>query len=255
MRRMSVCLLAAALCALVGGATAGAEEDEARALVKSMLEATPSVTFSARARLLAPGGWTRDLILLHKPMPNGETATFMEVTAPEDVRDTRFLFLERTEGRDRQFMYLPAVRRAIEVMDDSRAEGFLGSDFSVSDLVSPDLNAYTYKFVGEEQVQGRACRLVELTPKDAAAEIYGRAILAIDPADKVLVRTQFFDKKGAPYKIWTLTKVEKIDGIWTPRRQTMENVQKKSTSTIELDEVKYNVDLPDKFFGREYLTR
>lgn len=255
MRRTYVCLAAAALGAVVAGAAAAAEEDEARALVKSMLEATPSVTFSARAKVSAPGGWVRDLILLHKPMPNGETATFMEVTAPADVRDTRFLFLERTEGRDRQFMYLPTVRRAIEVMDDSRAQGFLGSDFSISDLVAPDLNAYTYKFIGEEQVNGRACRLVELTPKDAAGEIYGRATLAIDPADKLLVRTQFFDKKGAPYKIWTLTKVEKIDGIWTPRRQEMENVQKKTKSAIELDEVKYNVDLADKLFSREHLTR
>lgn len=254
MRNVCVWLVALAT-AVTWTATPAAAEDDARALVKDMLEATPAVAFQARATVYSPGGWERELTLLHKPLPNGEAATFMEVTDPQDVKDTRFLFLERAEGRDRQFMYVPSVKRAIEVMDDSRNQPFLGSDFYVSDLVAPDLEAYTYTFTGEEQVGGRACRLVELKPKDPTDEIYGHAVLAIDPADRLLVRTRFFDKKDALFKVWTLTKVEKIDGIWTPLRQEMENVQKKTTSAIALREVKYRVELPDNLFSREHLTR
>jgi hypothetical protein len=248
---LAVALGTAAL--LAACVPARAEDDAGRTLVKTMIDAVPKKPFTAKAKLSSPG-YVRQLTVFHKTTGDGE-ATFMEVTAPNDVAGTRFLFLERTEGPDRQFVYVPAVRRAVEVMEGARKQPFLGSDFYVSDLVAPDLDAFTYRITGEETVGGRACKLIEVVPKNPEAEVYGRRVVAVDPTDNVLMRSEFFDHDGKPFKVWTLDKLEKVDGIWTPRRQEMKNLQKNSTSVLEITEIAFGADVPDHVFGRQNLTR
>jgi hypothetical protein len=244
-------LLAAAVLALAGTARAADPPEE---LIRRMLHTVPTGSFKAKAKLSSGGGWVRELEMSHKPTKEGE-ATFLEVTAPADVKDTRFLLLERKEGQDRQFIYMPTVRRAIEVMDESRKQPFLGSDFYVSDLAAPDVTAFTYTAVGDEEVNGRRCKLIEAVPKEPANEVYGKTVFAVDPADLLMVRAQFFDQKGKLFKVWSLGKVEKIDGILTPLEQSMENVQKNSKSRLEITEIKFNADVPDEVFSRQHLTR
>ncbi len=244
----------AALLVIAVPTTGGAEDGDARALVKRVLDAAPKKPFVAKLTLSTEGGLARELELRHKYV-NGAEASYMEVTAPLDVKDTRFLFFDRVEGKDEQFIYLPAMKRSIQVSDDVRKQPFLGSEFYVSDLVSPELDAYTYAFTGDATVGGRACKLVEARPKTPATELYSRVVVAIDPADLVVMRTEFFDPKDKPLKTWTVEKLEKIDTVWTPRTQKMANLQEKGSSTLEIREIKYGSDVPDSVFARTYLTR
>jgi hypothetical protein len=229
---------------------------DAAGLVKRVIESVPKVAFEADALLTAPGGFTRELRLLHKPVGDAD-GTFMEVTAPLNLKDTRFLFLERASGADEQFIYVPALKRTIQVLDDARKQPFLGSDFYVSDLVAPDLDAYTYAFasVPDAEVAGRKVKLVETAPKNPAGELYSKAVVAIDPVDLLIVRSEFFDPKGALLKVWTLDKIEKIDGYWTPMMQKMTNVQQKTESTLETKNVKYNAEIADSVFTKTHLQR
>jgi hypothetical protein len=229
---------------------------DAGGLITRVVESVPKVAFEAQALLTAPGGFTRELRLLHKPVGDAD-GTFMEVTAPLNLKDTRFLFLERAAGADEQFIYVPALKRTIQVLDDARKQPFLGSDFYVSDLVKPDLDAYTYAFAAapDAEVAGRKVKLVETTPKKLEGELYSKAVVAIDPADLLIVRSEFFDPKGALLKVWTLEKIEKIDGYWTPIMQKMTNVQQKTESTLETKNVKYNAEIADNVFTKTHLQR
>jgi len=231
-----------------------AEEESARDLVKRVLDAVPKVPLTAKAALTSDRGWVRDLAL-SRAFVNGADASYLEVTSPLDLKDTRFLLFDRAEGRDEQFMYVPTVKRAMQVSDETRKQPFLGSDFYISDMVRPELGAFSYRFAGEEDVASRHCRLVEAVPRQPENELYGKTISAIDPADLLVVRVQFFDPKGKPLKLWTLEKVEKIEGMWTPLVQRMESIQEKHESRLTLTEVKYNVELPNDIFNRTHLTR
>lgn len=231
-----------------------AEGDDAHDLVKRVLEAVPKVSLTAQAQLTSDRGWVRELSL-SRAFVNDADASYLEVTAPLDLKDTRFLLFDRASGRDEQFMYVPAVKRAMQISDATRKQPFLGSDFNVSDMVRPELDAFTYRFVGDENVAGRATRLVEAVPKHPEHELYSKTIAAIDPADLLVMRVQFFDAKGALLKVWTLEKVEKVDGNWTPLVQKMEHVQDKHESRLTLIGVQYNASLPTEIFNRAYLTR
>jgi outer membrane lipoprotein-sorting protein len=244
-----------ALLALAVAWMAWAADDPGHDLLKRVADAAPKVPFVAKAKLSSPNrGWVRELDLSYKHL-NDANASYMEVTAPLDVKDTRFLFFDRTGANDQQFIYLPALKRSIQVSNETRKQPFLGSDFSVSDLTAPDLDAFTHTVVGEENIDGRHCTLVQSVPKTPANELYSKTIVAIDPAELLVMRTQFFDQKGKLLKVWTNEKVEKIDGVWTPRQQRMTNVQDNTQSLLEITEIKYNATVPDETFSKANLIR
>ena len=249
---IGVVLSAGLAVATVAGAYA--QEGEARDLVKRALDALPKASFTAKLKLTTPQG-VRELELNHK-LVNGARSSYMEVIAPPELQGVRFLFLEKLGGAPEQYMKVAAAKTSVRVADEVRKQPFLSSTFYVADLVEPAVDDFSYKYGGEpEVVLGRKCMLVESVPKNPDKEVYGKTVYAIDPKDLLILRRQFFDQKGAVMKVWTVEKVEKIDTFWTIMAQRMSNVQNNEQSRLDVDSVKYNVDLPDVMFTPKYLLR
>ncbi|HYD49905.1 MAG TPA: outer membrane lipoprotein-sorting protein [Terriglobales bacterium] len=232
---------------------ASAAEGDARALAQRASEALPKVPFEAKVKLTTPQG-PRELELKQKVV-DGTRKGYLEVVGPADLKGIRHLFLEPKNEPPTQFLKLTASRSIVRVADEVRSQPFLGSTFYIADLVEPPLDAYTHTFVGDAEVAGRYCKLVQSIARDPANEIYSKIVTAIDPKELVVMRREFFDKKGAPLKVWQVEKLEKIDGIWTPRIQDMRNTQDKTESRLEVVEIKYNAQLDDSIFTPEYLKR
>lgn len=243
----------AAVLALVPVA-ARAAGDEGGALVKQAVDALPKKPFTAKLKLTPARQPVREIALDHKVV-GGARASYLEVTAPEALSGIRFLFLEHPNGVPEQYIKVAAARNAVQVKDQVRKQPFLESDFYVSDLVEPQLDAYTYKIVGEEELLGRKTKLVEAVAKNSANEIYGKTVIAIDPQDLLILKRSFYDLKGNLLKVWTIDQVEKVDGVWTIRKSTMTTVPDKTTSTLETPEIKYDVELKDSTFTPEHLRR
>ncbi|MEW6272855.1 MAG: outer membrane lipoprotein-sorting protein [Thermodesulfobacteriota bacterium] len=243
-----------ALTWLVATGASSIAADDAAALVKKAVDALPKVPFRAQLVLTPAKEEPRELALSHK-LVGGARASYLEVTAPDQLEGIRFLFLEHPNGEPEQYIKVAAARSAVRVKDQIRKQPFLESDFYVSDLVEPPLDAYTYKFVGEEELLGRKTRLVEAVPKNSANEIYGKTVIAIDPQDLLILKRSFYDLKGKPQKVWTIDKVEKVDGIWTIRDQRMTTADQGTTSRLETPKIEYSVELKDAMFTPEYLKR
>ena len=241
--------------AVLWATTARADDDAGRALLKQVIDAVPKVPFIAKMILKSQNGLVREMTLERKPTKEGD-ATYLEVTAPDNLKDTRFLFFERGPAGTSQYMYVPFMKRTIQIRDEARKQPFLGSEFYVSDLILPDLDAFKYAVVGQETVGGRACTLVQSEPKTPGPdEMYSRLVLAIDPKDSLILRTQFYDPKGNLMKVWTIDKFEQVDSYWTPMQQTVANVPENTQSVLTLTEVKYNANVPDLVFTKPHLER
>ncbi len=234
---------------------AEAPPEDARALVQRVSDTQPEKAYSFRMTLTTPGGLEREFTLSGKDLGDGLDARYLEVTGPFNLQDTRYLFYDRNDRRDDQFVYLPFMKRIVRLSDKTRREPFLGSTFYVDDIIEPAIDDYTYRFVGDDVVQQRNCRLVESLPKDPARETYSKSILAIDPLDLVVLRVQLFDKEGRLLKVHTIETLEKIDGYWTPRKQVMHNVQDDEKSQLLTVAVQYNAGLGDDIFREAYLGR
>jgi hypothetical protein len=241
---------------LVAGSWSALADDPKtpRELLKEAIENTPETPFTAKAKL----SWDhidREMTLSHRRLDDQTSGTYIEVTAPPRINGTRFLFLERKQGRDEQYIKVPEMHRVLQVSEKQREQPFLGSDFYVSDMIAPDVDTFELTELSPETVAGRECRIIEAVPKSSTEWQYGKARYAVQPDDRLVLRAEFFDKKGQLFKVWTLDKVEKVNGIWTPYAQRMKNVQEKTESTLELVEIKYGVTLPDEMFTRSYLER
>jgi hypothetical protein len=242
---------------LFGAAVAVAEAppEEARSLVQRVSDTRPDKPFTFRMTLTTPGGLEREFTFSGKDLGNGLDARYLEVTGPFNLQDTRYLFYDRNRRRDEQFVYLPFMKRIVRMSDKTRREPFLGSTFYVNDILQPAIDDYTYRFVGDDVIQQRKCRLVESLPKNPERETYSKSIMAIDPLDLVVLRVQLFDKDGQLLKVHTIETLEKIDGYWTPRQQIMHNVHDDEKSELHTVAVQYNAGLGDDIFGEAYLGR
>jgi negative regulator of sigma E activity len=245
--------LALAGVVLLCGATGRGEEESPRDLFRRIVDNIPKVPFVAKVTLTNRGS-VRELELSHKQLNEKTFGSLLAVTSPQDVAGTRFLIIEHTDGPDEQYIRVPGVSRVVRLVSNSRGQPLLGSEFSVSDLTLPDPDALDLSYAGAESVKGRACKLVEVVAKPEAEWQYKKARYAIDPADLMIMRAELFDEKG-PLKLWTLDKIEKIDGIWTPMVQQMKNVRDSVQSQLEIREIHYRVDLPDEMFTRGRLER
>ncbi|GIW41763.1 MAG: hypothetical protein KatS3mg076_2340 [Candidatus Binatia bacterium] len=242
---------------LLWGASVAAQGDAtaARELFARTLEALPRIPFVARLRLTTDLGETRELELRHKVV-GGARASYLEVVAPTNIAGIRFLFLEYPDRPAEQYMKVTGARSSVRIASHVRRRPFLGSTFYVADMVEPRLDEFDYRFVeGEEKLLGRDCVLVEALPKDGHDALYGKIVFAIAPEERLVLRRNFFDKSGEPLKVWTVEKLEKIDGIWTPLEQRMRNVQEKTESTLVVESVRYNVEIDDTVFTPQYLLR
>lgn len=98
-------------------------------------------------------------------------------------------------------------------------------------------------------------KLVRATPKHPQEEIYGPTVIAIDPQDAIILRREFSDKQGKPFKVWSVDVVEKVEDIQTIRDQTMKNVPENASSRLQTEEIDYNVELSDAIFAPDHLKR
>lgn len=250
---LRACALAVLALASVPLMAAG-DEPDAEALVAKVVGAIPKNSFSAKLTLSSADTAPRELQLSRKYV-DGAHGSYLEVTAPDELEGIRFLFIERTKQPNEQYIKVKASRNPVRVQEGIRTQPFLGSAFYVSDLVLPEVDNYTYKYVGKDVVGGRSVTLVEMTPKDPEKEVYAKTVLALDPKDLLILRREFFDAHGDKVKVWTIDKVEQIDGIWTLTGQEMQDLKGNTKSRLDVSDTKYNLELPDVMFTPKYLTR
>jgi hypothetical protein len=231
-----------------------AEDEQARALVQNAVDALPKVPLVAKLKLTVEGEEAREIRLSAK-FVDGARASYLEVLAPDSLAGMRFLFLQPSKGENAQFMKPAFSRSSVRVSGEIRKRPFLASVFYVSDLVEPAIDNFTYSFVGEEELLGRKCKLVEAVPKKPADEIYSRTILALDPKDLLILKRQFFGPDGKLLKTWTIEEVQQIDGTWTLAKQKMTNEQENISSRLDTLEIEYNADIKDVVFTPKYLLR
>jgi hypothetical protein len=232
---------------------AGAEDGAARELMRHVFDQT-KISFIAKMKLSSPGGLEQTLDVLHKQLPKA-SATYMEVTAPYHMKDTRFLSWDRDGAKDEHYTYVPMVKRSVQVAEWTLKQSFLGSTFYMVDIAVPDMEEYEYSFDGEAAVEGDRCTRVDSVPKNLDDEPYSRISYCVDEHKLLSLRTEFFDPAGELLKVWVPDRIEEIDGIWTPTLQTMTDVQANTGSQLEILEIEMHADPPDKVFRKAHLDR
>jgi outer membrane lipoprotein-sorting protein len=174
--------------------------------------------------------------------------------SPADVKGTSFMSWSYVDGRDDdQWIYLPALKRTKRISSDSKADYFMGSDFTYDDLGDRHPSEDHHLLLREETVDKHACYVVESKPKEADY-MYSKTITWVMKDNFLGLKRDFYDEKGNLLKTLTITKFEKINGFWTILETEMHNVQKSHTTKMIFSDVKINQGVPESKFTERSMT-
>ncbi len=185
-----------------------------------------------------------------KELPDGKRMV-MVMLAPDSVKGMAYLIAEPTNKPSRIWVYSPTIRRVRELVPVDAYEHFLSTDFTFADLGFVRLHE-KYRLLGEEQHAGvQAYKIEEQVPQERA--YYSRLISWVATDSLLPLQCEYYDVAGQLWKTELFEQVSVIDGVPTPLHIKMEDVQGKSSTELNVSEVRYNVEIADTVFAPDHL--
>jgi outer membrane lipoprotein-sorting protein len=201
---------------------------------------------------------SRELTIYFKAGEGDDDKTLVRFDGPPDMKGTGFLTLEEGE-KDEQWLYLPELRKTKKIAGASKAQAFMGTDFSNYDMRTEDLAAHEYRRLADEALGGRDCYVIEAVPKsdEVAVETgYSKRKIWVDKERFTVPRVEFYDRSGKLLKVASADAPTQIEGLWRPTRVVMENVQQGSKTVVYHDRGReVNKGIDDGMFTRRALEK
>jgi hypothetical protein len=258
--RRAVVALGAMLCAVTAAATiaGAAPEGDVRVFldrVRTALEpAGPSIR-TMEVRVSGPDGVAQPITVRQARTTVGGTRHVLTVVvAPVEAAGTAILLSQNRDAPEERWIFAPVVRRTRHVVPVLRHEPFLDSDFSLADLGFIDTRRIeSFSFVPTPGGEGDG-RLVGIqeTPEDQA--VYSRIVTWVDAERGVPQKREFYDRAGRLWKVERFEDVRALDGVATPMRLVMEDVQTGGRTEIRVTDVRRDVALPAELFDPQRLS-
>ncbi len=174
---------------------------------------------------------------------------------PSNMKGTGFLALVKQSLEDEYYMYLRTLRRVKRVPNLS--ENFMLRDFLSLYFLKPRTEIWSFRELGSEEVAGLgAMKKVEGVAKGSRHEDlggYARLTHWVDPAKKLIMRTEFFDKAGKLVRKQRVTETLKVGKVWVASVFETEDLTEGVSARLEMDEVSLNVTFPEDWFTVRHL--
>ncbi len=174
--------------------------------------------------------------------------TLVRYDHPFDLRFSGYLVINNVDRPNDQFVYLAATKKIRRV--NLRKEAVFGTDFTFEDIVPAEIEDADYRRLSDTVVDGRSLYVVEVTPKPEADSEYSRFVVYVARESCVPLRTRYWDEKGVEVKELTVPfeAVREFQGIHWPMELTMKNLKLESFTTLTVEDLKPNPNLPDRDF-------
>lgn len=189
----------------------------------------------------------RELMVWTKNNPAGDDWRLMKFLAPADIKDLGFLVL----ADDQMYLYLPEFQRVRRIASHNKKESFVGSDFSYDDLGTAGFSAF---FTPKFREENDRAWILELERKPGARKQYSKIVLTVDKATELPVRAELYDDSGQLFKVETQEN-SRVGKYWVPTKFVMENVRARTSTVLELRNVRVDQNLSAEIFTERNLKR
>lgn len=174
---------------------------------------------------------------------------------PKDVKGTAFLSFTHAITQDDQWLYLPALKRVKRISSANKSGPFMGSEFAFEDLSSQEVEKYTYKWLRDEELDGKQTFVVERYPEYKHSG-YTRTVVWMDKEIYMPLKVEFYDRKDALLKTLTFKDYKQYtDKFWRPDSQEMINHQSKKSTLLIWNNYQFTTGLTDRDFDKNSLKR
>ncbi len=173
---------------------------------------------------------------------------------PRDVAGTALLSHAKILEPDDQWLFLPALNRVKRISSANKSGPFVGSEFAFEDFTSTELNKYSYKYVGEGELDGMTVDIVERYPLYENSG-YTRQVSYVDQEVYQVRKLEFYDRKDSLLKTLMFSDYTEYDGVWRAKKLSMVNHQTNKETDLVYGEFDFSVELTDGDFVKGVLNR
>lgn len=264
MKELKLILTAFLLCGVsytTSGQSLTAKQIQEKAISATRISGTESIS---TLTIMGKRGEqrVRKMSMVSKLYDNGLTEKkLVKFTEPADVKGTGFLSYDYNDKSDDKWIYMPALRKTRRIISSENAKSFMGSEFSYADMSLPAVDDFTYKFLHAESVNSEPCYVLEIIPRnnDIAEENgFSKKISYISKSDFVLRRAIYYNLAGEKEKVMTAKSVIEVDPKkhkYKMKEMEMENLLNNRKSISNIEQIKFNPDIPDDYFTTRYLEK
>ena len=187
---------------------------------------------------------------------NSGEKNLLRYIEPKRVQGQAILMLNYA---DDIWMYFPRTKRIRKLATNSKSQKMEGSDFSYEDTGASDtfIEDFNSKKLGSEIKEGHDCYKIEMLKKEGIESGYSRLIMWVIKDSFIPIAIDYYDAENPELLLKTLIQydIKDVDAIPTATKMVMYNQQENSQTSIEMLEIKYNVELDDNLFTERNLQR
>ena len=195
--------------------------------------------------------WSRSLEM--RVWSLGTKYALVRVTAPQREAGTATL-----KVGDEVWNYLPRVDRTIKVPPSLMMGSWMGSHFTNDDLVKESRMVDDYDIVIGFDGERDSVPVWEfvLTPKPAAAVVWGKVVMQVRKADLMPTWARYYDDHGNLVRTMTFSDYRRFGGRLVPAVMTVRPEDKPDErTTIRYRDLAFGVPLRPDFFSLRNLER
>jgi hypothetical protein len=236
----------------------GLHAQDAEGIIRASRDRIKADTISTRSKMVisAKDGSTTERVLdqYSKDGPKG-SRTMIVFQSPSTVAGTRFLTMENPGGADDRWIFLPSLGKVRRVAASEGGGSFMGTDFSYDDIssMSRGVELDTHTLLREEDSGGTPCYVIQSVPKNSSYQ-YSKIIQWVAKDSKITTKIELYDKKSAsPVKTVEMSGIKEVQGRSTITMTKITTHAAGTSTTINMDIVKYDDNIPERVFTTEYL--
>lgn len=168
-------------------------------------------------------------------------------SAPADLAGAAFLQVQRKDGDDDRFLFLPDLKRSRRISGNLRSNAFMGTDFTFADLDRRDLRTSKATLQGEAKIGKFPCYVLDVIPQTGDSE-YSHVEAWVRKDNFLPLKMKMYDRSKVLLKTFEALEVKRVSGDWFISRSRMINHQNGHQTELILDEISVNNEFPDSDF-------
>jgi outer membrane lipoprotein-sorting protein len=221
-RKRSVAICLGLTWLSLGSVSPAADDPRAREIVDRVARLFISQSSIATVEMqITKEDWQRKISMQFWSL--GESNILIRIRRPPEDAGTAIL---KVGGKI--WYYLPKANRTVKMPASMMMTPWMGSHFTLDDLVRENhlTNDYFIATSFEGERDGVAVSEYTLTPKPAAAVVWGRITLEIRQADLMPIWQRYYDEDGKLVRELTFSEYKTVSGRLIPTRLVMQSMDK-----------------------------
>jgi Outer membrane lipoprotein-sorting protein len=174
---------------------------------------------------------------------------------PRDIAGTALLSHTYILQADDQWLYLPSLKRVKRIASSNKSSSFVGSEFAYEDLLSDEVEKFTYRWLRDEPCGDWVCFVIERIPVYENSG-YSRQLVWLDQEQYRVYKTEFFNHKDRLEKTLFFEDYRQYLGrYWRSHTLRMESQITGKITLLLFDPYQFRTGLGREDFSPDTLKR